>query len=314
MIQDSFTKAHSVLSKHDRVICAISGGADSDVMMDICSKLDPGKKITYAWFDTGVEFAATKEHLIYLEKKYGIQIQRVKAKKPIPVSCKKYGQPFMSKQVSEFMFRLQQHGFDWSDKPYEELVEEYPKCIAALKWWCNKWGDNATFNIARNKLLKEFIVENPPAFAISNKCCKYAKKEVARSFIESGKFELNIYGVRKAEGGARTTAYKNCYDADAHEYRPLFWYSDADKEEYCKWYGIKHSDCYEKYGLTRTGCVGCPYARNLYAELEATRKNEPMLYKAACHIFKDSYEYTKAYEHFRRYRETGGQLTIDDLF
>ena len=30
----------------------------------------------------------------------------------------------------------------------------------------------------------------------------------------NGKFDLNMYGVRKAEGGARRTAYKTCFSSN----------------------------------------------------------------------------------------------------
>lgn len=58
-------------------------------------------KIEYVWFDTGLEYQATKEHLKFLEEKYGIKIKPYKAIKPISISCKQYGQPFISKHVSE---------------------------------------------------------------------------------------------------------------------------------------------------------------------------------------------------------------------
>ena len=76
-------------------------------MLDLCEQFDESKKITYVYFDTGLEFEATKRHLNYLEERYGVTIHRVRAEKPIPVCCKIYGQPFISKQVSEWIERLQ---------------------------------------------------------------------------------------------------------------------------------------------------------------------------------------------------------------
>ncbi len=69
------------------------------------------------------------------------------------------------------------------------------------------------------------MIANPPQFNISNKCCHYAKKMVAKRFKDQEKFELNMYGVRKAEGGARRSAYKTCFsssDEGCDEYRPIF--------------------------------------------------------------------------------------------
>ena len=175
-IGDNLVKAWSKINsdKYERIVCSISGGSDSDVMLDICTKCDKDNKIEYVWFDTGLEYQATKDHLRYLEKKYSIEIKSYKAIKPIPINCKKYGQPFLSKQVSEFMQRLQKHNFKWEDGTFDELLKEYPNCKSALEWWCGSKGSGSKFNITQNKWLKEFIIVIPPDFKISNVCCKYA--------------------------------------------------------------------------------------------------------------------------------------------
>lgn len=176
-VMDSFVIANNKVNNpnYKNIMASISGGADSDLVLDMITKLDQDKKVQYVFFDTGLEYQATKDHLKYLEDKYGIEIKVEKAVKPIPTCCRTYGQPFLSKQVSEFISRLQKHGFKWEDRPFEELLKEYPKCKASLKWWCNEWGNNSKFNISYNKWLKEFMVANPPLKNFSNKCCYYAK-------------------------------------------------------------------------------------------------------------------------------------------
>lgn len=303
VIGDNLVKAWSKINNpmYEKIICAISGGADSDVMLDVCWRCDKDSKIDYVWFDTGLEYQATKDHLKYLESKYGIEIKRYKAQKAIPLCCKEYGQPFLSKLVSEYIYRLQSHNFKWEDKPFEELYKEYPKCKSALQWWCNaKKVEDSPFGIKRNKWLKEFMIKNPPTFKISSKCCTYAKKNVVHKIIKNEKYDLDIIGVRRAEGGQRAQAYKNCFSTgkDNDSYRPLFWYTDADKKEYEKFYDIKHSDCYEKYGLKRTGCCGCPYGRDFEFELEVVDKYEPKFYVGINNIFKETYEYTRKYKEF----------------
>lgn len=286
--------------EYDKISCSISGGADSDLVLDICHKCDKDKKIQYVWFDTGLEYEATKQHLKYLEEKYGIEIVRVKAKKPIPIVCKTIGQPFISKHVSEMISRLQKHGFDWVDEPFDILYQKYPRCKIALMWWCNQ-HESDQFNIRRTKWLKEFMVSHPPTFKVSQKCCDYAKKKVIKDFIADNDCQLNIYGVRKAEGGARSTAYKSCFsesDSGCDDYRPLFWYTDSDKFDYEQAYNIQHSECYSKYGLRRTGCAGCPFGRDFESELEIIKRYEPKLYIAANNIFRDSYEYTRKYKEY----------------
>lgn len=309
-IGDNLIRAWSKINspKYKKIVCSISGGSDSDIMLDIVWRCDKDNKVDYVWFDTGLEYQATKEHLKYLENKYNIDIIPYKAIKPIPLSCKKYGQPFLSKQASEYIGRLQKHNFKWEDKPFEELYEEYPKCKAALLWWCNKRESNS-FNICRNKWLKEFLIENPPTFPISNVCCKYAKKDVSHKLINEFQYDLNIIGVRKAEGGVRATSYKTCFDenGDGYDnYRPLFWYKNSDKEHYKTAYCIEYSKCYTEYGLKRTGCAGCPFGRDFEEELKVIEKYEPKLFKAVNNIFADSYEYTRKYREF--YKKKNDEL------
>lgn len=302
-IGDNLVKAWSKINsnKYSKILCSISGGSDSDIMLDICERCDKEGKVEYIWFNTGLEYQATKDHLKYLEKKYNITIEEKRAEKPIPICCAKYGQPFLSKQVSEYISRLQKHNFQWEDEELDTLLEKYPKCKVALKWWCNAWGDKSKFNIEYNKWLKEFMIMNPPMFNISNKCCYYAKKLVAKHAKEDCGCDLSIVGVRKAEGGARSSAYKNCFSDNngvADEYRPIFWYKNSDKEDYEKCYGIVHSRCYSEYGLKRTGCAGCLYGRDFEKELEIIQKYEPKLFIAVNNIFGDSYKYTRKYREF----------------
>ena len=85
-IGDNLVRAWAKINNHKykKILCSISGGSDSDIMLDICVKCDKDKKIDYAWFDTGLEYQAKKEHLEYLENKYNIEIKPYKAIKPIP--------------------------------------------------------------------------------------------------------------------------------------------------------------------------------------------------------------------------------------
>lgn len=304
VILESLVMTEAKLREYDSIVCSVSGGSDSDIVIDLCQKFDTSDKITYVFFDTGLEYKATKEHLLDLEKKYNIKIQTIKAIKTIPVCCKEYGQPFLSKQVSEWISRLQRHDFKWEDEPFETLYKKYPKCKAALRWWCNDFGEKdekSRFNISHNQYLKEFMVLNPPKFKISNKCCHYAKKMTASQVKLSGDYDLNIYGVRKYEGGARGSAYKTCFSSkneSVDEYRPIFWYLNNNKQTYETFYNVTHSKCYVEYGLKRTGCAGCPYGRNFEEELEIIKNYEPKLYLAVTSIFKEAYDYTRKYKEF----------------
>lgn len=133
-ICDNLIRAWGIINntKYKKIICSISGGSDSDVMLDIVWRCDKDNKVDYVWFDTGLEYQATKDHLKFLEGKYDIAFHSYKAIKPIPTSCKEYGQPFLSKQVSEFIQRLQSITFNGKMK----ILTHYIKNIqnVSLPW------------------------------------------------------------------------------------------------------------------------------------------------------------------------------------
>lgn len=301
VIQESVPRTAREIFLHQNIMCSVSGGSDSDIMLDIVHKLDENKKVKYVFFDTGLEMKATKEHIRALESKYDIQITTIKPKLSVAAAVKKDGYPFISKKISDYIGRLQRHGFTWVDEPFDVLYKKYPKCKVALKWWCNEWGKNSNFNIEKTPYLKEFMIENPPKFKISAKCCNNGKKEPANTFAKKQEFDLTLIGIRKAEGGARASAYKSCMSEGIHglQHFPLFWFKSEDKREYEQACGIVHSDAYTVYGCKRTGCAGCPFGSGFEDELEMLKKHEPDLHKAVCNIFKPTYDYTRSYRAFR---------------
>ena len=142
-IFDSLVKAKSVLASHHNILVSVSGGADSDCMIDIVHNLSPKDeehKITYVWYDTGVELDATKRQLNYLEDKYGIEILKRRAKVTVPAAITKAGYPFFSKENSDRISRLQHHDFNWDKGTIEELQNEFNNCKGALSWWCGTKG------------------------------------------------------------------------------------------------------------------------------------------------------------------------------
>ena len=112
------------------------------------------------------------------------------------------------------------------------------------------------------------------------------------------------------EGGMRSVPRKDnttmCFTETAdgkYRLRPLYYVSDADKAWYKEYYGIKYSDAYEVYGLTRTGCCGCPISYKAVDDLELIRPFEPTLVKAAWNVFGDSYRYRQQYNAYKAERQ-----------
>lgn len=321
-IDAAFWKCADILSAYDNASVSISGGSDSDVMLDLLERIKKECKrakcqLHYVFFDTGIEMSATKRHLDDLEQKYGIHIERVKAKVPVPLGCKTYGLPFLAKLVAENIGRLQNAGFDFKNdgnKGYEELTRKYKGCRSALFWWCDQHehGADSMFNISHFPYLKDFLIENPPDFKISEKCCKGAKKEAGNDYMSSLSCGIHCLGLRKSEGGIRASS-NTCFDRSVGKLKPIFWFDDATKEFYEIKYGVTHSDCYTVYGFKRTGCCGCPFNSRYKDDLAVLDRYEPKLANAARNIFGKSYEYTEAYKRYKEYRKKNceNQISLD---
>lgn len=88
----------------------------------------------------------------------------------------------------------------------------------------------------------------------------------------------------------------------SYRLRPLYYVSDADKAWYKEWRGLRYSDAYEVYGMTRTGCCGCAISAKAVEDLEKIRPYEPNLVKAAWAVFGDSYRYRAKYAAYRATR------------
>ena len=320
-IIDALVKMRSVLSQHERIAVSYSSGSDSDVMLDMIELIKPENcgEVRYVFFDTGLEWDATHRHVAEIEQRYDITIDKRRAKKPIPVACKEYGVPFISKDMSKNIATLQKNNFDFSIASEAATSQKYSNCADTVDWYFDRRALSSTGRmrptIAERKLLHEYMTENPPHFKISERCCNHAKKKPAQDYRTEFPHDLSVTGMRQSERGVRSTAYKSCFSPPSAkkkyaEYRPLWWMSDADKQVYKDWRGLRYSDCYEVWGFKRTGCVGCPCSSRATQDLETARTYEPKKVQAAYAVFGESYKYREAYN---RYKKHGNQMTWEDL-
>lgn len=209
------------LKNHPNAICSYSGGADSDILLDVIEqarvifKLPPVK---YAFFNTGLEMEATKRHVKEVAQKYGVEIDEYRPKVNIVNATRLHGVPFVSKIMSAGLSEWQKKGVptsvaeeydNASDKAAkrQELRERYPNCESVLNFLCccNSAGEprpNIQLVINSSKYMRDFISEYPPDFAVSAKCCDYCKKQLAHR-VQKG-YDMIITGERRAEGGMRS--------------------------------------------------------------------------------------------------------------
>lgn len=314
------------LKQHPKAICSYSGGSDSDILIDVIErarKILELPPVQYVFFNTGLEMKATRDHVRATAEKYGVEILEKRPKVNIVQAARRYGIPFVSKIMSGGLHDWQEKGIPLTiAEEYEaaedkaakraELKERYPKCESVINFLCccNSAGEprpNIQLVINSSKYMRDFIGEVPPDFKISAKCCDYCKKQLAHSVQKD--FEMIITGERRAEGGMRSVPRKDntalCFTESGNgqfRLRPLYYVTDADKAWYKEHYGIRYSDAYEVYGLTRTGCCGCPISYKAVEDLEKIRQYEPNVVKAAWNIFGKSYEYRAKYNAYKQQR------------
>ena len=324
------------LKQHPNAICSYSGGADSDILIDLIERtrkiftsLPPVK---YVFFNTGLEMKATKDHVKAVAEKYGVDIEEVRPKINIVKAARDHGIPFVSKIMSGGLSEWQKKGVPLSiadeyneaeDKAAkrQELKERYPKCQSLINFLCccNSAGEprpNIQLVINSSKYMLDFIREYPPDFKISAKCCDYCKKQLAHRVQKS--YEMVITGERRDEGGMRSVPRSEqwnetntmCFSKTAdgkYRFKPLYYVTDKDKAWYKDYYNIRYSDAYEVYGLTRTGCCGCPISYKAVDDLEKIRPYEPNVVKAAWNLFGQSYEYRRKYNEYKALRLADGR-------
>ena len=314
------------LREHPKAICSYSGGSDSDIMIDLIEqvrKIYSLPPVDYCFFNTGLEMDATKRHVRETAQKYGVEIREYRPKKNIVQATREYGQPFVSKIMSQGLSGVQRKGIPLSiadeyanaeDKAAkrQELRERFPKCESEINFLCgcNSSGEprpNIQLVINSSKYMLDFIRENPIPFRVSNRCCDICKKNVAHEVQKE--YDMVITGERRAEGCMRSVPRKDnttmCFAETADgsfRLRPLYYVTDADKAWYKEYYNIRYSDAYEVYGLERTGCCGCAISARAVEDLEKIRPYEPNVVKAAWNIFGDSYQYRAAYNEYKAER------------
>lgn len=313
-LKETKIKTDQILGKYppDRIRIAYSGGSDSDIVLHLMREL--GYEIKAVFYDTGIEWQATKDHVAKMVER-GFSIETIKAYRPIPTSNKQFGHPFINKRASDYLERLQKHNFDFQAHgalPFDVLYKMYPRCKSALQWWTSTHGEGSHYNISRHKYLREFLTEFGLPFKVSGKCCDGAKKLPMKNYCKEHGIQLVLMGVRRAEGGSRVGAYKNCFSPPGQRgyalFLPILHWSHAMKGWYQTTRNIEHSACYQTYGLKRTGCAGCPFALDFDKELTLVSNFEPKLASGITKVFSPTYEWTRRYKQYVKDRDAHNNL------
>lgn len=266
---------------------SFSGGKDSTVLLaliKLCQEIYTVGDIPAVFSNTGIELGITVDFVRWVKENWYSNVQMVRPLKSFDQVLKEYGKPLKSKMKSKDF--NQYHYGKRSDALLLLLL--HGKCGTGKFSQKHRIGDKDI-----HMLHDDFPIK------ASNKCCDWMKKKPFEQFAKENDLKGCLQGVRIAEGGARDSAAKTRVTHGGRlctwvkngiiQKAPIIDWSDEDVEEFIAKYNVPLSDAYTKYGFKRTGCMACPYAKNVDDDLKYLYDHEPNRYKAAMHWLKDVY-------------------------
>ena len=272
-IMNTMAKMALHLQTHESVYVSVSGGSDSDIIVHMIATYfrEYLPKIHFVFCNTGLEYAATKRHIEEIQGKYDITIDTIRGESVV-TAVRKYGVPIISKAYSRIVNGVQRNA-----------GESYIRSL-------NSTRAEGPLGLSKNqRALAQYLIDND--IRVSDKCCDVSKKKPLHKYQRLIDADLLITGERQAEGGRRALVHKDCFEhgKNIDKYMPLFFWNDETKQWYKEHENIRYSDCYEIWGMKRTGCVGCPFNSRIGVDLDIIQEYEPNMYKACMNVFGESY-------------------------
>ena len=225
---------------------SFSGGKDSTILHYLIDQALPNNRIPRVFINTGIEY----NDIVSFVKSMAEKDDRfiiITPKIPIKQMLEKYGYPFKSKEHALKVSVYQNSGVTKTITRYLQPEEDRKKFI------CPK--------VLRYQFTEDFNIK------ISNKCCFKLKKEPIAKWQKENNKSIAMTGMRKQEGGLRRNI-KGCIitdkDGSVKKFHPLLvvnndfedWFINKFKIKLCRLY-------YPPFNFERSGCKGCPFARNL---------------------------------------------------
>jgi len=173
-----------------------------------------------------------------------------------------YGTPCFSKQQDEYIKRYQKGS----------RSENTMRAING--------GEGSKFQLNKNAKQKTLSEE---LHKVSGECCKYTKKEPLRLFEKEHGLKP-IVCVRSEESVTRAAKYTSCLTASG-KFTPIYDFPKKIIEALNNFFDVEKPKVYDR--VSRTGCIGCPYGRNIEAELSIVTAAQKAY---AVNSFKASYD------------------------
>lgn len=277
MLLDRISKIQAINEQYDlenNSYISYSGGIDSTVLHYITDIALPGNKIPRVYANTGLEYKYMVDYVKELAKNDDRFII-LNQTKNIKQTLSTYGYPFKSKEHSQ---RVDEFNKGICPKTTDGYINGGLTKNGKPKKTCPK------------KLIYQF--EEKGKYNYSQQCCYKLKKDLMEKFSVASGRKIIITGMRKEEGGSRRNI--NCISlvkGQLHKFHPLLVIDKNFENEFIKNLNIKLCKLYyPPFNFDRTGCVGCPYNKDLQRDLELLKQYLPNEYKKACLIWQPVYD------------------------
>lgn len=273
---------------HGKCYVSFSGGKDSTVLLALIKMCEeiytiPENAIPAVFSNTGIELGITYDFVKRVKKEYYPNVVVIHPVKPFSWVIEHEGKPLKSKMKSK---DLRQYHYG---KRSELLL------LLLL-------GQSGTGKLSSKHRLGDkdlHMVHDDFPIKPSNKCCDWMKKKPFEHYAKESGMLGNMQGIRLSEGGARESAANARLRSGGKlctwvkngiiQKAPIIDWSDEDVEEFITKYNVPLSDAYTKFNFTRTGCMACPFARDVDNDLKYLYFHEPNRYKASMFWLKDVY-------------------------
>lgn len=280
LLQDRIQKIQQIITRYgeNKFYISFSGGKDSTVLHELIDMALPGNTIPRVFADTGIELNMVKDFVI--EK--SINDNRffiIKPRTPIKTMLEEYGYPFKSKKHAQMVKLYQRFKTIQGHKGLQHYLHVSDD---GVEW---KSG-NSCPKILKYQFTPEFNIK------ISDMCCVKLKEEPLAIWAKENKTPINIAGLMRSEGGRRSNARcLSIHGGKILSFHPLAPMNKEWENWFIDTYNIDVCDIYKPpYNFVRTGCKGCPFAKNIQEELVTLDKYFPNERKQCELIWKPVYD------------------------
>ena len=301
LLQDRLQKIRQIIGKYgeENFYISFSGGKDSTVLSALVDMAIPENKIPRVYANTGIELNMIKD-FVFKKAESDERFKIIAPSIPIKPMLEQEGYPFKSKSHSKWHERFTRIGR--SEGVLQYLSERTDK---------EAWSSQSRCpNCLKYQFTPEFTLK------ISDKCCVRMKEEPLDRWSKENKKPFAIIGIMREEAGRRNNAQCLAFGGGGRlkAFQPLAPITKEWEEWLINEYGIDICDIYKPpYNFVRTGCKGCPFARNLQKELDTLEEFFPQERKQCEIIWKPVYDEYRRIGYRLKPLDKEHQMTFEDI-